>query len=40
MAMSPEETRECGLKLRETYAAEKVAQRMITVFQDEKTGRA
>jgi alpha-1,3-rhamnosyl/mannosyltransferase len=37
IAMSPEEIRECGHKLRETYAAEKVAQRMIRVFQDVKT---
>ncbi len=32
MAMSAEEVRTCGLKLRETYAAEKVANRMIEVF--------
>lgn len=32
MAMSPEEVRECGLKLRDTYAAEKVAERMLAVF--------
>jgi glycosyltransferase involved in cell wall biosynthesis len=32
MSMSAEELRACGLKLRETYAAQKVAQRMIEVF--------
>jgi hypothetical protein len=32
MAMSAEEVRTCGHKLRETYAAQKVAQRMIEVF--------
>lgn len=32
MDMSPDEVRECGLKLRETYAAEKVAERMMQVF--------
>ncbi|MES2995288.1 MAG: glycosyltransferase [Verrucomicrobiota bacterium] len=32
MAMSSAEIRECGLKLRETYAAEKIAHRMITAF--------
>ena len=31
-AMDPEEIRNCGLKLRETYAAEKVADRMLAVF--------
>jgi len=34
MSMSPEEIRECGLKLRETYAAEKVAERMLSVFHE------
>ena len=33
MAMPAEEVRECGLKLRETYAAEKVVERMMAVFQ-------
>jgi glycosyltransferase involved in cell wall biosynthesis len=33
LAMSPEEVRQCGLKLRETYAAEKVAARMMKVFE-------
>jgi len=32
MAMDPDEVRKCGLKLRETYAAAKVAERMIEVF--------
>jgi hypothetical protein len=32
MAMSPDEVKQCGLKLRETYVAEKVAERMIEVF--------
>ena len=32
IAMSPDEIRECGLKLRETYTAEKVAERMMAVF--------
>ena len=32
MSMSAEELRSCGLKLRETYAAEKVANRMLEVF--------
>ncbi len=32
MCMSPEEVRACGLRLRETYAAEKVAGRMLAVF--------
>jgi len=30
--MSPEEVKQCGLKLRETYAAEKVVERMIDAF--------
>lgn len=34
MAMSPDEVRACGLKLRETYAASKVAERMLEVFRD------
>jgi hypothetical protein len=34
MAMPAEEVRECGLKLRETYAAAKVAERMIKVFEE------
>ena len=32
LAMEPAEIRGCGLKLRETYAAEKVAERMMAVF--------
>ena len=32
MAMSAEEVQACGLKLRETYAAKKIANRMIEVF--------
>jgi glycosyltransferase involved in cell wall biosynthesis len=36
MAMPPEEVRPCGLKLRETYAAEKVAERMLSVFREVK----
>jgi glycosyltransferase involved in cell wall biosynthesis len=32
MAMPAEEIRQCGLMLRETYAAEKVAQKMLAVF--------
>jgi len=38
VAMSPEEIHLCGLKLRETYAAEKVAQKMIRFFRDVKMG--
>ncbi|HEX7261233.1 MAG TPA: glycosyltransferase, partial [Luteolibacter sp.] len=33
IAMKPSEVRECGLKLRETYAAKRVAERMIRVFE-------
>lgn len=33
MAMGSEEIRQCGLNLRKTYAAKKVAQRMMEVFQ-------
>lgn len=36
MRMSPGEVRQCGLKLRETYAAEKVAERMLAVFHEVK----
>ncbi len=36
MAMPAEEVRECGLKLRDTYAAEKVAARMLAVFDEVK----
>jgi glycosyltransferase involved in cell wall biosynthesis len=32
ITMRPEEIHDCGLKLRETYAAEKVADRMMAVF--------
>jgi glycosyltransferase involved in cell wall biosynthesis len=34
MAMTAEEIRECGLKLRETYAADKVCERMVAVFRE------
>jgi glycosyltransferase involved in cell wall biosynthesis len=37
MAMSPEEVRACGLKLRDAYAAGKVAERMLSVFHDVKS---
>jgi glycosyltransferase involved in cell wall biosynthesis len=33
MSMSADEVRSCGLQLRETYAADKIAQRMIEVFE-------
>jgi glycosyltransferase involved in cell wall biosynthesis len=33
MSMSPEEVRSCGHQLRQTYAADKIAQRMIEVFE-------
>jgi glycosyltransferase involved in cell wall biosynthesis len=36
LAMAPEEVRECGFKLRETYAAEKVVERMLAVFHEVK----
>ena len=36
MAMPAGEVRECGLKLREAYAAEKVAERMVAVFDEVK----
>lgn len=39
MQMSPEEVRDCGLKLRETYAAENVAERMLSVFHKVAEGR-
>ncbi len=32
MSMTPSEVRECGFKLRETYAASKIADRMMEVF--------
>lgn len=35
-SMSSEEVRDCGLKLRETYAATRVAERMIRVFEEVK----
>lgn len=35
-AMSSQEVRECGLKLRSAYAASKVAERMMSVFQELK----
>lgn len=38
MSMSQQEIRECGLKLREIYAAEKVAERMLVVFRDVRNG--
>jgi glycosyltransferase involved in cell wall biosynthesis len=34
MSMSADEVKSCGLKLRETYAAQKIAERMIEVFED------
>jgi glycosyltransferase involved in cell wall biosynthesis len=34
MAMSADEVQVCGLQLRQTYAAQKVAQRMIEVFEE------
>jgi glycosyltransferase involved in cell wall biosynthesis len=41
VAMSPAEVRDCGLKLRETYAASKVAARMLDAFRGvAKVGRA
>ncbi|MEY3896909.1 MAG: hypothetical protein RLZZ214_2430, partial [Verrucomicrobiota bacterium] len=36
MAMPAEKVHECGLKLREIYAAEKVAERMVSVFEEVK----
>jgi glycosyltransferase involved in cell wall biosynthesis len=36
MAMPPDEVSSCGFKLRETYAAEKVVERMLSVFHDVK----
>ena len=39
MAMPAQEVRECGLKLRETYAAQKVAERMVAVFDQVKNRR-
>jgi len=38
MAMSPDEVMQCGLKLRETYAAEKVAERMMEAFRSVAAG--
>ena len=37
MAMEPDEIHACGLKLRETYAASKVAERMMSVFLELKS---
>ena len=34
MSMSTDEVQACGLQPRQTYAAEKVAQRMIEVFEE------
>ena len=34
MGMSPAEIRECGLKLRDTYAAAKVAARIADAFEE------
>ena len=34
ISMSADEVRSCGLKLRETYAADKIAQNMIEVFEE------
>lgn len=38
MAMSPAEVRDCGLKFREAYAANKVAEKMVEVFRDAARG--
>lgn len=38
LAMPAEDVRECGLKLRETYAAEKVVARMLEVFREVAAG--
>jgi hypothetical protein len=34
MYMSADEVKSCGLKLRDTYASQKIASRMIGVFED------
>ena len=39
MQMSAQEVRHCGLKLRATYAAQRVAERMVTVFQEVRSRR-
>jgi glycosyltransferase involved in cell wall biosynthesis len=39
IAMSADEIRDCGLTLREAYAAEKVAERMMEVFEEVKAER-
>jgi glycosyltransferase involved in cell wall biosynthesis len=39
MAMTPDEVSACGLKLRETYAAKKVAEKMLSVFHNVAEGR-
>lgn len=39
MDMTPEEIHTCGMVLRETYAADKVAARMMEVFQDVATSK-
>jgi hypothetical protein len=39
MSMSADEVQACGLQLRQTYAAEKVAQRMIEVFEEVRERR-
>ena len=38
MAMPEEDIRNCGLKLRETYAASKVAERMLDAFRSLTNG--
>lgn len=37
MAMTSDQIHSCGLKLRETYAAEKVAARMVSIFEEVKS---
>ncbi|MEI7909898.1 MAG: glycosyltransferase [Verrucomicrobiota bacterium] len=39
MQMSSQEVRQCGLQLRSAYAAEKVAEKMVVVFEDARTRR-
>jgi len=39
MQMSAEDVRHCGLKLRATYAAERVAEKMVAVFQEVRSRR-
>ena len=39
MQMSAQEIRHCGLQLRATYAAERVAEKMVAVFEELRTRR-